>query len=285
MSVLCLGKFDALHRGHRALAERAAAHGGPVQLLSFAGMAKILGWQPRLPLTAPLDRTRILATWPGTPGELDLPFADIQPLDALGFIRLLQSRLGATAVVVGENFRGGRGRQADVAAFTRAGVEAGLTVLAVSQIADAEGPVSSTRVRSALDAGDVIAVEALLGRRHRLLGRVVRGDGRGRQIGIPTANLGERANQEPGTGVYAAWAIVGGQRLPAVVNVGRVPTAGEDRPLTVEAHLLGWQGDLYEAPLALEFVARLRAERRFSGFSELVAQIHLDIANAATFLG
>ena len=280
MSVLCLGKFDALHRGHRALAERAVAQGEPVCLLSFSGMAETLGWQSRLPLTAPSDRARILAAWPGKPVEAELPFAEIRALDADGFVRLVQARLDATALVVGEDFRGGQGRQADVAAFTEAGKAVGVAILAVPPIADAEGPVSSTRVRAALAAGEVTVAEALLGRRHRLVGRVVRGDGRGRQIGIPTANLGERENQEPGTGVYAAWAYVGQQRVPAVVNIGRVPTAGADRPLTVEAHLLDWHTDLYEAPLALEFVQRLRDERRFAGFPELVTQIHADIAAA-----
>ncbi len=290
MSVLCLGKFDALHRGHRALAERAervAAPGEPTCLLSFSGMAEALGWQARLPLTAPADRARILATWPGTPAEVELPFADIRALDADDFVRLVQARLGATALVVGEDFRGGRGRHADVAAFTQAGRAVGLAIWAVAPVADADGPVSSTRVRAALAAGEVTAVETLLGRRHRLWGRVVRGDGRGRQIGIPTANLGERENQEPGPGVYAAWAYVGPQRggqqrVPAVVNIGRVPTAGADRALTVEAHLLDWQTDIYEARVVLEFVQRLRDERRFPDFTELVAQIHADIAVATS---
>jgi riboflavin kinase/FMN adenylyltransferase len=284
MSVLCLGKFDALHRGHRALAERAAAHGGPVQLLSFAGMAEILGWQPRLPLTAPLDRPRILAEWPGVPGEVALPFGEIREFDAMAFLHFVAHRLGATAVVVGEDFRGGRGRQSDVASFIQAGRAVGVLVLAVAAVVDVHGPVSSTRVRSALANGDLTAVTAFLGRPHRLLGTVVRGDGRGRQIGIPTANLGLRMNQEPGPGVYAAWAFIAGERVPAVVNIGRVPTAGADRPLTVEAHLIGWQKDCYDAPLALECIQRVREERRFPSFADLVTQIRADIGVATGIL-
>lgn len=284
MSALCLGKFDALHRGHRALAECAVSHGGPVRLVSFSGMAEALGWQPRRPLTAPADRVRILAQWPGAPSEVSLPFAEIRELDALAFIQLVARRLGATAVIVGEDFRGGRGRHADVAAFIDAGRAAGVMVQAVASVADAQGPVSSTRVRSALVSGDLATVTALLGRPHRLLGTVVRGDGRGRQIGIPTANLGLQANQEPGTGVYAAWAFIAGQCVPAVVNIGRVPTAGADRPLTVEAHLIGWKTDCYDAPLALECVHRVREERRFPNFTDLVAQIHTDIEFATKIL-
>lgn len=247
-------------------------------------MAEALGWQPRLPLTAATDRARILASWPGAPSEVALPFAEIRELDATEFVRLIAHRLGATTLVVGEDFRGGRGRHADVAAFAEAGRTAGVTVQAVAAVADDHGPVSSTRVRSALAAGDLATVEALLGRRHRLLGTVVRGDGRGKKIGIPTANLGHRENQEPGAGVYAAWAFSGDQRVPAVVNIGNVPTAGEDRPLTVEAHLLEWQGDCYDTTMALECVQRIRTEQRFASFSDLVAQIHTDIAKARSIL-
>jgi riboflavin kinase/FMN adenylyltransferase len=109
---------------------------------------------------------------------------------------------------------------------------------------------------------------------------VVRGDGRGRRIGVPTANLGRRANQEPASGVYAGWALLGGARWPAAINVGNVPTAGSDRPLTVEAHLLGYDGDCYDQALALDFACRLRDERRFAGLDELVAQIRADLAEA-----
>ena len=284
MSVVCLGKFDALHRGHRALASCAAASGESVRLVCFSGMAEALGWHPRLPLTAPSDRARILDSWPGAPSEVALPFAEIRELDAAAFVRLIAHRLGATTLVVGEDFRGGRGRHADVAAFVEAGRSAGVMVQAVSAVADDHGPVSSTRVRTALAAGDLATVEALLGRRHRLVGTVVRGDGRGRKIGIPTANLGHRENQEPGSGVYAAWAFLADQRVPAVVNIGNVPTAGEDRPLTVEAHLLDWQTDCYDQPLALECVQRIRTEQRFASFTDLVARIHIDIQKARFIL-
>ena len=277
MTVLCLGKFDALHRGHRALVARAADLGHPV-MLSFTGMAPLLGWTPRLPLVAPQDRQRILGEWPGAPSECAMAFAAVRQLDAAGFLRLVRERFSAIGLVIGDDFRGGRDRQADAAGFVREGAAVGLPVIALPQIADAAGPLSSSRVRAALATGDVTAVAGLLGRSHRLLGTVVRGDGRGRSIGIPTANLGERANQEPGAGVYAAWASIAGERVPAAVNIGHVPTAGGDRALTVEAHLLGWSGDCYGQPLALDFVVRLRDERRFQDFPALVAQIHADVA-------
>ncbi len=285
MTVLCIGKFDALHRGHRALAEHAAAVGGPVALLRFSGMAEALGWESRLPLVAECDRARIRATWPGTPAECELPFADIRGLDAAGFLALIAKRFSTTALVVGEAFRGGRGRTADVAAFSAAGATCGIRVVAVAAVCDAAGAVSSTRIRTLLAAGDVTAAAELLGRPQRVVGTVVRGDGRGRGIGIPTANLGERLNQAPGAGVYAAWALLDGQRLPAAVNIGTVPTAGIGRPQTVEAHLIGWSGDCYGQRLDLDLIAWLRAEQRFPDFTALVAQIRADVAAAAQVLG
>lgn len=285
VTVLCIGKFDALHRGHRALAERATASGQPVALLRFSGMAEVLGWEPRVALVAECDRARILATWPGSPAEVDLPFALIRGLDAAGFLALARERFATTALVVGEDFRGGRGRTADVAAFTAAGVACGVSVVAVPAVSDATGAVSSTRVRTLLAAGDVAGAALLLGRPQRVVGTVVRGDGRGRGIGIPTANLGERLNQAPAAGVYAAWAWLGERRVPAAVNIGVVPTAGDNRPATVEAHLIGWSGDCYGQRLDLEFIKRLRDERRFPDFTTLVAQIRADVADAAQVLG
>jgi riboflavin kinase / FMN adenylyltransferase len=282
--ICCLGKFDALHRGHRALVEVAAATGQPVGLLSFTGMASELGWAARQPLVAPSDRTRILAGWPGSPVELTLPFADIRGLAPSAFITLIKERCAATGLVIGTDFRGGRDRSADAEVFAAAAADQGLVVSIVAPVVDSVGQISSTRVRAGLAAGDPVLVTALLGRPHRLVGTVVHGDGRGAQIGIPTANLGLRQNQEPATGVYAAWAWLAGGRWPAALNVGHVPTAGGDRPLTVEAHLIGYAGDAYGRPLALDLVARLRGEQRFPGFPELVAQIHADVAAARTLL-
>ncbi len=282
--ICCLGKFDALHRGHRALVEVAAVTGQAVGLLSFTGMAGELGWAARQPLVAPSDRSRILAGWPGSPVEVTLPFAEIRSLAAPAFIALLKDRCALTGLVIGADFRGGRDRSADAEVFAAAGAQQGLIVSIVAPVTDPCGQISSTRVRAALAGGDLPTATALLGRPHRLVGTVVHGDGRGAQIGIPTANLGVRENQEPATGVYAAWAWLGGVRWPAALNVGHVPTAGGDRPLTVEAHLIGYSGDAYGRPLALDLVARLRAERRFSGFPQLVAQIHADVAAARTLL-
>ena len=103
-------------------------------------------------------------------------------------------------------------------------------------------------------------------------------------VGVNTANLGGCTNLEPASGVYAAWAHLDGQRLPAALNIGHVPTAGDARPLTVEAHLIGWSGDCYGRPLGLDLIARLRGEHRFATLDALVAQIRADIAAVPAML-
>jgi riboflavin kinase / FMN adenylyltransferase len=281
MTAYAIGKFDALHRGHFALAERARELGPPC-LLGFSGMAEVLGWPARRPLIAPTDRARVLAGWSlgldHAVREIGLPFAGIRGMDPAEFISHLRTAHGATALVVGEDFRFGRDRSGDAAALRALAAVQGLRAEIVAPVLHAGEPVSSSRVRAALAAGDVALASAMLGRPHRLVGTVVRGDGRGRKLGIPTANLGGCANQEPAVGVYAAWATIDGKRVQAAVNIGHVPTIGGERPLTVEAHLIGWSGDCYGRELGLDLIAHLRGEHRFATLDALVAQIRADIA-------
>lgn len=288
MTAFAIGKFDALHRGHFALVEAAATLGTP-RLLTFSGMAQELGWPVRTPLVAPDDRARILDEWSQalatTVSEVSLPFSQVRGMSPDEFVAHVQTACGATALVVGEDFRFGRDRGGDATALRTLAELHGLRAEIVPPVRHAGEVVSSSRVRVALAAGDVALASALLGRPHRLLGQVVRGDGRGRTIGIPTANLGVAANQVPGTGVYAAWAVLDEQRVMAALNIGHVPTAGAGRPQTVEAHLLGWSGDCYGRTLALDLIARIRGEHRFATLDALVAQIRTDIALVPTLLG
>ncbi len=280
-AALCIGKFDALHRGHRSLVE-AARQFGPPGLLSFTGMAEVLGWPPRQPLVAPSERAGVLRAWDCA--EVFLPFTQVQPLDAAAFIALVRNRFDPVALVVGDDFRGGRGRSTDADTLAAVARDQGLPLIIVPRLSDSVGPISSSRIRERLTAGDVAGLAALSGRPHRLVGTVARGDGRGRQLGFPTANCAKRENAEPAQGVYAAWAEVLGQRLPAAVNVGRLPSVAPDRPLTVEAHLLDWTGDCYGQRLVLEFVERIRAEQRFPDLAALAAQIRQDVTLAGNIL-
>ncbi len=277
---IAVGKFDALHLGHRALAERAAAFGDP-HLLRLIGLAEAFGWEPRAPLVAECDRARVLTGWPGYPRELTADFAVLRGLDADGFLAWLTSVHAATALVVGADFRCGRGRSAGVAELVPLCAARGLGLAVVEPVQVASLPVSSSRVREALVNGDVVAAAACLGRPHRLLGVVQRGDGRGRGLGFPTANLGTARNLAPAPGVYAATAHLAGGTWPAAVNLGVLPTVGAGRPMTVEAHLVGYTGDCYGAELGLDLLGRIRDERRFPSLEALLAQIADDVAAAA----
>ena len=145
------------------------------------------------------------------------------------------------------------------------------------------GPVSSSRVRAALVAGDVAAAADLLGRHYRIAGEVVAGARRGRTIGFPTANLDGVETLVPGVGVYAVRAGVDGAWRPAAANVGPNPTFGEDAR-KIEVHLIDFAGDLYGARMAVEFVARLRDTKPFAGAAELAEQLKRDVAAARRLL-
>jgi len=278
---VALGKFDALHLGHRALAEHGGRAAAAVSLLSFTGMAEILGWEPRQPLVAGGDRARIVRSWQDALGcpivERSLPFNLVRELTGESFLRLLQARLATEVVVVGEDFRGGRDRSVGVVELAGLCTARGMRLVVVPPVLVGGRTVSSSGLREALGRGDMAGLMQGLGRPYRLLGTVLRGDGRGRSLGVPTANCGARQNQDPAPGVYAGFALIAAGRFPAAINVGRQPTVGENRPLAVEAHLLGYQGDCYDQPLALDLIGRLRPEQRFGSLAELTAQIHDDI--------
>ena len=288
---LAIGKFDALHLGHRALARRAAELGAPA-LLQFSGMAAVLGWPPRLPLVAMSDRARVLSSWEAGLGQplrtIEVPFAEVRAMAPGQFVDFLVERQGARAVVVGENFRFGHERSGDLIQLAELAGARALAVAVVRVVSAGGQAISSSRIRAELASGDLNASAACLGRAYRLVGTVVRGDGRGRRLGFPTANLGARENQEPAPGVYAAWAEIGSGapalRRRAVVNIGHLPTVGPDRPLSVEAHFLDPTPDCYDARVALDFTDRLREERRFGSLTELREQIARDVAAAGVAL-
>lgn len=288
MTALAVGKFDALHLGHQALARRAAQLGDPV-LVRLSGMAEVLGWAPRQPLVAASDRARILAAWSeglGRPiSEAALAFARLRGLAAGEFVELCRHELGATALVVGGDFRCGRDRATGVAELAAICRVRGVRLEVVEPLLVAGAVASSSRIRVCLESGDLAGATACLGRPHRLVGTVRRGDGRGRQLGFPTANLGAGDCQNPAGGVYAALADLGGRRIAAAVNVGVLPTVSKGRPVTIEAHLIGWSGECYGAQLGLDLVTRLREETRFASLDALRQQIARDIEAAVTVIG
>jgi len=196
---------------------------------------------------------------------------------------VLIERLRARCVVVGRNFCFGRDRRGDVAALRRLASAHGIAVVDVPPALRGGRPISSSRIRACLLAGDVVSANRLLGRPVQLAGTVVRGDGRATRLGFPTANLSIRDQLLPANGVYAGWAHTRARRWPAVVNIGRRPTFGGTR-VVCEAHLIGFHGSLYGRELRVDLLRRLRAERAFSGAGALTRQIARDVSRARALL-
>ncbi|HEY1379644.1 MAG TPA: bifunctional riboflavin kinase/FAD synthetase [Gemmataceae bacterium] len=288
---VAVGNFDGVHCGHAALVAELRAQAdrvaGPAVAVTFDPHPIALLAPDKLqpPLTTLADRAEllhaagadhvvILRTTPEllrlTPGE----FLDI----------VLGEQLAVKAVVEGFNFRFGRGRAGDLALLGEWCRRHGVGFAVVGRQSVDCAVVSSSRVRTALEAGDVAAAAGLLGRPYRLRGVVGAGAKRGRTIGFPTANLTQPATLVPGDGVYAVRAVVDdGGVWPGAANVGPNPTFGE-QARKVEVHLIGYDGDLYGRPLAVDFVARLRDTRPFAGPDELVAQLRADVAAARRLL-
>ncbi len=283
---LTVGVFDGVHLGHQAIVDALVAaarrEGVPSVALTFFPHPTLVlrGHRPHYYLTSPEMRARLLdergvdlvVTQP-----FDLPFSR---LSAGAFLDLLQEHLGARGLWVGPDFAFGHQRQGNVAYLEAVKEARGFEVHVVPPVTVDGEAVSSTRIRQALAAGEVALAARLLGRLFAVEGRVVRGDGRGRELGVPTANLALWEEQAlPAVGVYACLAEVDGETYAAATNVGLRPMFEEDRqePL-VEAHLLAYNGNLYDRSLRLAFLERLRAEVRFETVEELVAQMREDIA-------
>jgi len=297
-AVVTVGNFDGVHRGHRALVDRAvalgAARGVPAVALTFdPHPAAVTRPDGAPPLLQALDERVAALRAAGLDDVVVRRFdAELAALEPAAFVAdVLVGELGAVAVVVGENFRFGRGAAGDVGTLRTLAVDLGLEVAAVPLVGADGASVSSSAVRAALAEGDVAAVAAALGRPYALDGPVVRGEGRGRTIGVPTANVAvDPGRALPADGVYACRAEgVDGAgapvAAPAVVNVGRRPTFdGVGR--TVEAHLLDVPAglDLYGGRLRVALVARIRGERRFEGPEALVARIRTDVDEARGLL-
>ena len=290
-SVVTIGVFDGVHRGHQQIVARAVERARERDVRAVA-----VTFDPhptsvvRPELAPPLlqtveDRVAVLADQ-GVDEVLVLPFttalSQLSPEDFVA--RVLAGPLGAVHVVVGENFRFGHRAAGDGQVLADLGPEHGFDADVVTLLGEGDQVLSSTAVRAALESGDVAAAAAMLGRPWMLPGTVVRGEGRGRTIGVPTANVdAPEGLVRPGGGVYAGRATRGDDTWGCVVNVGTRPTF-EGTSTTVEAHLLDAELDLYGQVLRVAFVGRIRDERRFDGPEELVAQIHRDVEAGRSLL-
>jgi len=272
---LAVGEFDGVHIGHREVIR------GADTVLTFDPhpMAVISpGSAPRL-LTSTARKAELVAGL-GVQEMVVIPFdRKFAARSAQEFIDdVLVGALSATHVGVGENFRFGHRAGGDVALLR---AQDAFTTRVAPLVEHAGEIVSSSHIRGLVLAGEVDEAAGFLGAPFGLVGPVVSGDRRGRELDFPTANLvPDPALVCPGNGVYACHAVVEGERRPAAVNVGVRPMFDTGRGLLVEAHLLGWAGDLYGAELGLEFLARLRGERRFESVDALVEEMARDVERA-----
>lgn len=290
-SAVAWGVFDGMHAGHAAIValarRRATELGAACVVIPFAAHPKsVLHGQKIERLTTDSQRLRILAAW-GVDVAIPLDFdARFAAMTARAFVdEVLSGALAARAVVVGPDTRFGKDREGDAAFLRREGARGGFSVDAASPVWVAGGIVSSTRIRRCVAGGDLAQAAACLGRDYAAEGVVVKGDGRGGSIGIPTANVDIGDQLLPPNGVWAGWAAVGGKTFPAAANVGVRPTFGGGGRPGLEVHLLDFSGDLYGRIIEFSFVARIRDETRFDGADSLVRQIRRDIADARQRLG
>jgi len=192
------------------------------------------------------------------------------------FDRIVHRQLAAKAIIEGPNFRFGRERSGDVELLQRLSAAAGMTAEIVDPVQLQGEYISSSRIRSLIGAGDVAQAESLLTAPYRIDGIVASGAKRGRTIGFPTANLEQIETLLPAGGVYAGRAITDDQTWPAAINIGPNPTFGEDHA-KVEIHLIGFDGPLYDKPLKVDFLARLRDIQRFDSIDQLKTQLAKDV--------
>ena len=287
---VALGNFDGVHLGHVEVL--AAAHGArpdaPRAVLTFEPHPRELFRpdDPAFHLMLPAVRAEALAAH-GVSLEYELPFdRAFSMMSADNFVTdVLHTGLGASHVVCGPDFAFGYRRGGDVTLLAERAEALGIGFTIVPPLADRGGPISSTRIRRALQDGYPERATDLLGRPWSIRGEVAHGDARGRTIGFPTANVALGRHLEPARGVYAVTvALPGGEKVNGVANIGRRPTVNAGIESRVEVHLFEFDRDIYGSVIDVALHAFLRAERKFGGLDELRAQIAADSLEARRLL-
>lgn len=287
-----VGMYDGVHLGHQEILARlvssAQAAGSPAVVITFhPHPALVLGRRTApLYLTNPDEKAALLKSV-GINAVITLQFdSELANLPARAFMSRLKEKLGLKHLEVGQGFALGHHREGDIPTLQKLGKELGYTVGVTEPISTSSGLVSSSRIRNALNEGEVRLAAEFLGRPYLVSGEVIHGDGRGRALGIPTANLDVWAEQIiPRAGVYACRATIYAGEFLAVANIGVRPTFNvEPVAPRLETMLLDFDGDLYGKQVQLAFIERLRDEQRFSSIDALLSQINQDIANARQIL-
>ncbi len=281
-----IGNYDGVHLGHQALlretAQRAREFQGPAVAVTFyPHPLRVLRPQLFKPmLTTIVHRAELLESYGMDQVIVLVTTPLLLQLGARAFFdHILVCQLDARVVVEGANFGFGNRREGTVDTLQQYCQESGRRLVLVPPVEQEGQPVSSSRVRSELLAGNVKVAARLLGRPFRLLSTVVAGQRRGQTMGFPTANLGEVGTLVPADGVYAVRVHVQGQVWPGAANVGPNPTFGES-PRKLEIHVIDFHGDLYGQALMVDFLDKLRDTRAFANAAELQSQLHQDVARA-----
>ncbi|MDI5972896.1 bifunctional riboflavin kinase/FAD synthetase [Streptomyces sp. SL13] len=291
-SVVTIGSYDGVHRGHQLIIGRAVERARELGLRSVVitfdpHPSEVVRPGSHPPLLAAHHRRAELLAGLGVDAQLILPFTEeFSRLSPQEFVTAVLDRaLGAAVVVEGPNFRFGHKAAGDVAALVGLGREHGFTVDVVDLYVRGEAgggePFSSSLARRLIAAGDVSGAREILGRPHRVEGTVVRGAQRGRELGYPTANVDTLPHSAvPADGVYAGWLEVAGERMPAAISVGTNPTFdGTER--TVEAYAIDRVGlDLYGLHAAVDFQEYLRGQERFETIDALLERMAIDVKRA-----
>jgi riboflavin kinase/FMN adenylyltransferase len=292
-SWLTIGVFDGVHRGHQQIIQElttgAHANEAPAVVLTFdPHPATVLTGHELKCLTLPDERADLF-------GQLGVDIViterftrELSAVSALDFMRRLTRQLGLRHLLIGYDFALGKGREGNAARLTEIGSELGYTVEVVPALGDESGVISSTEIRKLIEVGNVAEARRLLGHPYSLHGPVIHGDGRGKTIQVPTANIDyPKDKMIPPKGIYACWAYLDDQKYQAAINIGTNPTFTPDKQTpNVEVHLLDFHlGDIYGEDLRLEFVARLRDELKFDSVDVLLEQIWKDVESTRTILG
>lgn len=289
-SIITLGNFDGLHLGHQALIKQIISRAKETGALSLVVTfrphpLKILAPEKCPPLISIYEEKIRLFEKLGVDVLVKIPFTlEFSAMSPGDFVKtILCDLLGAKEIYVGYNYRFGKGREGNIARLKEFGREYGFNVIEVEQVSLNGEIISSTKIRDLIRSGEVEHASKLLGRTYAITGIVIKGDGRGKGLGFPTANIASKHSIIPADGVYAVRLFVRDRFCDGIANIGLRPTFGKN-VLAVEVHVFDFNEDLYGEDIIVYFIRRIREEKKFANASALIHQINADITTAKKIL-
>ncbi len=293
-TIVTLGTFDGVHLGHRSIIsrvkEKAAELDGFATIVTFEPHPQLVLLKkdrPKIQLLTTVDEKLAIFEKLGVDIVVVLQFdKDLASIPAAEFVeKVFYQGLGARYVVMGYDHNFGNNREGNTRLLEKLGAEFGFEVESVGPVTASELVISSTKIRHYLNSGEVANAAHLLHRNYRICGTVVQGDGRGRSLGFPTANIQPVSKHKviPADGIYAVLVHLDTARYKGLLNIGDRPTFSNTSARTIEAHLFDFEGDLYTQSICVEFVGRIREEMQFASSDELTAQIKEDLKKSAIF--